>query len=171
MRRIALACFVMSAASASAGNMSLAITGLPAIQLTGFSTGASDPATFSTGSGGGAGKVTFKEFSFKATQSAATPMLLLKVSNGAHITTATVQVRSLDGAQLVSQWDLTDVLVSAVDVTNGAVDPKAKNGDFFATPETSFSLQFGKVCYKVFAADGTTVASQMCWDQATNSAT
>jgi len=171
MRRIALACFVMSAATAAfAGNMSLTLNGLPAVQLTGFSTGASNPGVVVSGGGAGAGKVNFKEFRFTATQSSATPMLMVKVSTGAHIPGGTVQVRSLDGSRLVAQWDLTDVLVSSVDVTNGAPGTKEKTTDFFATPETSFSLQFAKYCYKVFAADGTTVASQMCFDVASNTA-
>lgn len=171
MRRVVLACFVVSASAAFGGNMSLTLPSIPVIELTGFSTGASMPVSISLGGGGAtAGKVTYKEFAFKATQSAATPMLMLKVSNGGHIPSATVQVRSLDGTRLVAQWDLTNVLVTSVDVANGAADPKAKDASFFAAPETSFSLVFAKYCYKVFAADGTTVASQMCWDIATNSA-
>ncbi|MGE5096416.1 MAG: type VI secretion system tube protein Hcp [Betaproteobacteria bacterium] len=170
MRRIALACFVVSASAAFGGNMSLTLTGLPAVQLTGFSTGASMPATISTGGGASAGKVTFKEFTFKATESAATPTLMAKLAGGAHIAAATVQVRSTDGTQLVAQWDLADVLVTSVDIANGAADPKSKDATFFATPETAFSLAFAKYCYKVFAADGTTVASQMCWNLETNSA-
>ncbi|HET9652444.1 MAG TPA: type VI secretion system tube protein Hcp [Usitatibacter sp.] len=129
------------------------------------------PSTISSGGGGAsAGKVTFKDFTFKATQSSASPMLMQKVSAGSHIANAKFQVRSPDGTRLVAEWELTDVLVTAVDVTNGAGDTKAKDATFFATPETSFSLAFAKYCYKVFAADGTTVASQMCWNIVTNSA-
>ena len=169
MRRIALSCFVLTATAAFAGNMTLTVDTLPAVQLTGFSTGASNAGSIS-GGGGGAGKVSFKEFTFKATQSAATPTLMLNMSQGKHLKSAKVQVRTSDGARLVAEWVLSDLLVSAVDVVNGDADPnpKAKGADFFLAPETLFSLQFVKYCYKVFAADGTSVASQMCWDLAAN---
>jgi type VI protein secretion system component Hcp len=169
MRRAILACFALCATAALAGNMSVAIDTLPAVQLSGFATGGSNVGSIASGGGSGAGKVTFKEFSFKATQSAATPKLMLLMSQGKHIPNVKVQVRTPDGARLSTEWQLSDALVSAVDVTHGEADPKAKGPDFFMAPETTFSLQFRKYCYKVFAADGTTVASQMCWDLATNS--
>lgn len=171
MRRTVLACLVMSASAAIAGNMSLTLTDLSPIEITAFSTGASMPATISSGSGGSAGKVTFKEFMFKATESAATPILTQKLSTGAHIPGATFQVRSVDGSRLVAEWDLTDVFVTSLDITNGAPDPRGRDASFFATPETSFSLAFAKYCHKVFAADGTTVTSQVCWNILTNSTT
>ncbi|HSN20191.1 MAG TPA: type VI secretion system tube protein Hcp [Usitatibacter sp.] len=172
MRRIVLACFVLSASAAFGGNMSLTLSGLPAIQVTGFSTGASMPVSISSGTGGaGIGKVSFKEFAFKATESSATPMLMQKLSTGTHLPGGTLQVRSLDGTRLVAEWDLTDVFVVSVDVNNGASDPRGRDASFFATPETSFSVVFAKYCYKVFAADGTTIASQMCFNLATGSAT
>ena len=168
MRRIALSFFALSAAAAFAGNMTLTIGTLPAVQLTGFSTGATNPVSFSGGGGGSTGKAIFKEFSFKAAQSSATPTLMNNLSQGRHVASAKVQVRTPDGARLVSEWTLTNVLVTAVDVFNGDADPKARGPAFFLAPETLFSLQFTKYCYKVFAADGTTIASEMCWDLATN---
>lgn len=169
MRRIVLACFAMSSAAALAGNMSLSINGLPAIQLSGFSTSASEASSIgSQSSGAGAGKAAFQEFDFKATESAATPTLLANLATGAHFPTATVQVRTPDGSKLVAEWDLSEVFVTSLGVTNGAADPRGRDAGFFAAPETSFGLAFAKYCYKVFAADGSTVASQMCFDLATN---
>jgi type VI protein secretion system component Hcp len=160
MRRIALSCFILSATAAFAGNMSLMIDTLPTVPLTGFSTGASNTVS-PVGGGGGVGKVIYKEFAFKATQSAVTPTLVLFTSNGKRIPSARVQVRGLDN-RLAAEWVLSDVAVSAVEVVNG--EERTKNSNLFYLPEIAFNLQFAKYCYKVFAANGITVASEMCWD-------
>lgn len=167
-RGAVLASIVMSSTAASAGNMSLEIDALPAVQLSAFDTGASNVVVFSGGGGGGSGKVTFKAFGFKAPQSATTPALMRYVADGRHLQSARVQVRSTDGARLLSEWTLSDALVTSVEVVNGEADAKAKAGDIYMPPETAFSLVFSRYCYKVFAADGATIASQMCWDLATN---
>ena len=166
--RIALPCLLVSATAAFGGNMSVVVGTLPAVQLTGFSTGATNPSSTSGSGGGGAGKVSFQDFHFTAPQSAASPDLMRWVSNGQHVQRATVQVRSTDGTRLLSEWVLSDVLVRGVGIVNGGADPKAKDPDIYLAPEMTFSLAFSKYCYTLFAADGRTVASQMCWDLAAN---
>lgn len=167
MRRIALASLVALALPAAAGNMMVTLDGLSPIALSGFSTGASNAVSLS-GGGTGVGKVTYKDFTFRAPQSISTPQLMLRVSDGRHLKTVTVQVRTPDGSKLSTEWILSDGLVTSVDVTNGPVDPKAKSPDFFLAPETSFTVIFDKYCYRVYAPDGTTIASQMCWDISAN---
>jgi hypothetical protein len=63
---------------------------------------------------------------------------------------------------------LTDVLVTSFAVQNGDPDPKKPNN--FLVPAVAFALAFQKACYRVFAANGS-VASESCWNVATNSAT
>jgi type VI protein secretion system component Hcp len=169
-RRALIACFVSAATAASAGNMSLELEGLPAVQLSAFDTGASNASTFLSGGGSATGKATFKDFTFRSTQSAATPGLMRYVADGRIIRSARIQVRSTDGVRLLSEWTLTGVLVSSLSIVNGELDVKAKAADSYLTPETTFSLGFSKVCYKVFAADGTAVAAEMCFDLAANKA-
>ena len=165
-----LACTLASGASAFAGNMSLALDGIPAVQVSGFDNGVINAGSSTSGGGSGAGKAVFKDFNFRATQSAASPTLLKHVADGRHIPTGTLQVRSSDGTRLLSEWVFTDALVSSFNAVNGDIDPKSKTGDMFLSPETTFSLAFRKVCYRVYATDGTTVANEACWDVATNAA-
>jgi type VI protein secretion system component Hcp len=167
--RIALLACVAASPAAFAGNMSLALDGLPAVQVSGFDDGVSNVGSFTSGGGSGAGKAVFKDFSFRATQSAASPALLKHVAEGRHIATGALQVRSSDGSRLIAEWAFTDVLVSSFNVVNGDIDPKGKTGDMFLSPETAFSLAFKKVCYRVYATDGSTVANEACWNIATNS--
>jgi type VI protein secretion system component Hcp len=172
MRRFVLASLLAGAGAVHAGNMSVTIAGLPApVAITGFSTGAANAGTFPSGGGGGAGKPTFKDFTFKAPQSAATALLLKNLAAGTHLPSARIQVRSADGARLLSEWTLTGVLVAAIDVVNGAPDPKGKAPDFFLPPETAFSLRFSRYCYVVMEGDGTTIATQTCYDLATGTVT
>jgi type VI protein secretion system component Hcp len=145
-----------------AGNMILTIDTLPAVEVSGLRT-AAENAGGTIGGGSGAGKPVYKAFEFAATQSAMTPTLLKQLTQGKHFQQARLQVFTSDGLRLTSEWALDEVFVSAVSIEGGAPDPKAKAPNTFQLPETKFSLQFAKYCYKVFAADGS-VAGQMCYD-------
>jgi len=164
-----LACSVFPAATALAGNMSLALDGVPAVQVSGFDNGVSNTGSFTSGGGSGVGKAVFKDFNFRTTQSTASPTLFKHVAEGRHIQTGALQVRSSDGSRLLAEWAFSDVLISSFNVVNGDIDPKSKTGDMFLTPETAFSLSFRKVCYRVYATDGSTVANEACWNLGTNS--
>lgn len=167
-RTVALACAALLPAAAPAGNMSLMIDGIPgAIEVLSFSIGAKQPGTLSGGGGGDTGKVTYGEFAFTATESAASPAQLDHVNRGKHIPTARLIVLHPDSGKPQSEWLLTDVLVSSFSAGNGAPDPKAKQPNTFLVPVTAFGLAFVKVCYRVFAADGS-VAKEACWDIAQN---
>ena len=77
MVRSILSCFAFSSCAAFAGNMTLTIDDIPSIAVSSFANGGANSASFSSGSGAGVGKVEFKDFTFKATQSTATPLLML----------------------------------------------------------------------------------------------
>ena len=164
-----LACMLAPATAAIAGNMTLVLDGVPAVQVSGFENGVSNPASIASGGGGGAGKADFRDFTFRATQSSASPTLFLYVAQGKHIQSGSLQVRSSDGARLLSEWAFNDALLTGFTVNNGPVEPKSKAGDMFLAPETLFSLAFAKICYRVYAADGTTVTTEACWNIKTNS--
>ena len=111
--------------------------------------------------------MSYSDFQFKATESAASPLQLKFTSNGQHIANARFGVLSADGTRTISEWAFQDVLFTSLGVENGAEDPKAKQPNSFETPVTTFSINFAKVCYRVFASNGA-IASQVCWDIAGN---
>jgi type VI secretion system secreted protein Hcp len=63
-----------------------------AIELASFSWGVSNPGSSSTGSGGGAGKVSFQDFSFAARAGKQSPLLFGAAAEGKHIPSATLTV-------------------------------------------------------------------------------
>ena len=168
--RFALAAAVATtlAPAALAGNMSLTIQGIPgSIEVLSFSIGATNPGSFASGGGGGAGKVKFNEFTFTATESAASPSQLDHVTRGKHIPTARLAILHPESGNPHSEWVLTDVLVTSFGVDNGAPDPKGKSPNTYLAPVTRFGLGFVKVCYRLFAANGS-VAKETCFDLASN---
>ena len=167
----ASAAFAASFASTSslAGNMSLTIEGIAgSIEVLQFNFGAKNPASVGgAGGGAGSGKVTFSDFAFTATESAAGPALFDYVSAGKHSPGARFAVLDPNTGKPQSEWVLTDVIVSAFGVQNGDLDPKAKQPNTFAIPTTAFGLAFAKACYRVFAGDGS-VAKEACWNVVAN---
>jgi type VI secretion system secreted protein Hcp len=155
----------------AAGNMSLTLEGISqSIEIVSFSFGATNAGSLASGGGGGAGKVSFKEFSLSSSESAASPMLFNFVSAGRHSQSARLSVASSDTGKPQSEWVLTDVLVTSFSVQNGEPDPKAKQPNTFLVPAVAFGLSFAKACYRVFAADGS-VAKEACWNVVTNAPT
>jgi len=178
MRRASIRNLVVAAFAASlpalpsfAGNLSLMIDGIGgSIEVLAFNFGARNQGSIASGGGSGAGKVSFTEFTFSATESAASPSLFEYVNQGKHTPSARFTVNNPDTGKLHSEWVLTDVLVTSFSVTNGDLDPKAKLPNTFGAPVTAFGLSFAKACYRVFAGDGS-VAKESCWNVATNSTT
>ena len=148
--------FYCCALSAQAGNMSLVIEGIAApVDIRAFSFGVSNSGTVLT-----AGKVNYQDVSFVALESAASPPQLLFTSTGVHRASAVFKVFSPATGLLLSDWTFTDVIVNSFQIGG---DP--------AGASTSFTLNFGKLSYRVYAANGGTVAQQMCWNVATSTAT
>lgn len=111
----------------------------------------------------------FGDFTFTATESAASPTLFNYVSSGRHSPSARLSVLDPASGKPQSEWVLTDVLVTAFGVQNGELDSKAKLPNTFAIPVTAFGVTFSKACYRVLAADGS-VAREACWNVVTNTA-
>jgi type VI protein secretion system component Hcp len=154
--------------SANAGNLSLTLDGITTpIEILSFKVGASNVGTVVCGGGSGAGKVTYTGFAMTAPESAASPILLSGVNDGRHLRTGRLQVHSSSGLTLLSEWTFNNVAMVAFDIESGAPDPKAKGANQFLPPQTSFALEFSRVCYRIFGADGK-VAQETCWDLAEN---
>jgi type VI secretion system secreted protein Hcp len=84
------------------------------IQLLSFSWGASNTGSFASNSGGGAGKVTFSDFSFAMNINKASPELMLSCATGKHISKAQLICRKAgDKQQEYMKVHFTDLLVSS----------------------------------------------------------
>lgn len=158
-----------AAASGAPGNMSLNVEGIPsAIEVLSFAFSAKNSGSFSSGGGGGTGKVSFSDINFSSNESSSSPDLFNFVNTGRHSQSARLSILNSDTGKPQSEWVLTDVLVTSFAVQNGDPDPKKTNT--FLVPAVAFALAFQKACYRIFADNGS-VAKESCWNVATNSAT
>lgn len=117
------------------------------VELLSWSFGATQQGTFSTGAGGGAGKVAMQDFNFTMHVDKSTPKCLLACANGEHITKATLVARKAGKEQQeYLKVVLSDVLISGINIL----------GDGSVLPVTQVSLNFAKVEieYKEQKADG-----------------
>jgi type VI secretion system secreted protein Hcp len=117
------------------------------IQLLSFSWGASNTGSFASNSGGGAGKVSFSDFSFAMNINKASPELMLSCATGKHISKAQLICRKAgDKQQEYMKVHFTDLLVSSYQ-TSGSSE----------IPVDSISLNFATLKYEYAPqkADGT----------------
>jgi type VI secretion system secreted protein Hcp len=128
------------------------------IELESFSWGASNTGSVDAGGGGGAGKVSFKDFSFTAKVGIQSPQLFRALAEGEHIRNGIVTVNH--GGQSESLvFMLTDILISGYSETMppaaaAAVvpcdrddqDQGKKNNN---APMESVSLNFTKIEFKI----------------------
>ena len=111
------------------------------IDLLSWSWGATNSGTFSTGGGGGSGKVSMQDFHFTMRVNKATPKLIQACATGHHIKKATLTCRkSGKTPQEYLKIVFTDLLVSSYQ-TGGA-------GQEETIPEEQISLNFAKIEYE-----------------------
>jgi type VI secretion system secreted protein Hcp len=134
------------------------------IEIESFSWGATQPGTFSSGGGGGAGKVSFQDIHFTTRVNVASPNLMVACASGQHIKVATLTVRKAGKDQQEYYIiKLSDNLVSSYQ-SGGSEGSNA-------LPVDQFSLNFAKIEfeYKIQKPDGTLGASvKGGWDLKTN---
>ncbi len=119
------------------------------IDLMSFSWGASNGGTFSTGGGGGAGKVSFQDLHVTSYVSKASPKLMLACAGGDHIKSAVLYVRKAGkDQQEFYNVKLSDVLISSYQASASDGNPR---------PVDQFSINFAKIEfeYKEQKIDGT----------------
>lgn len=133
------------------------------IDIQSFSWGASNGGTFSTGGGGGAGKVNMQDFHFTMQVNKATVKLMLACAGGDHIKSSILTCRKAGKEQQeFFKVTFSDILVSSFQSGGGGGD---------TLPVDSISLNFAKVEweYKEQKADGTLGgAIKAGWDQKKN---
>jgi type VI secretion system secreted protein Hcp len=116
------------------------------IEVHGWQWGASNATTMATGGGGGAGKVSFHDFSFTHNYDKASPALLKNCAKGTHIKKAVLHQRKAGGGQ---QEFLT---ITFEDVFITSLAPSGSGEQVME----SVSFSFGKYSldYKPQKADG-----------------
>jgi type VI secretion system secreted protein Hcp len=108
------------------------------IEVESFSWGASQPGSFASGSGGGAGKASFQDLHFTSTVNKASPLLAKACATGQHIKKAVLFVRKAGGAQEdFYSVTLEDVLISSYQ--------SGGHGGSTALPTDQFSLNYAKI--------------------------
>jgi type VI protein secretion system component Hcp len=169
----ALLAMALHAPPADAGNMTLSLAGsnlTAAMEILAFSTNIANAFVAHVAGGGGTSRANYADFGFTAPQTAASTLIALRASSGAFFETAQLRIFSPDGAQLLSQWVLSNVIVGGFTANSGgSAQPRATAPTTFLPPVTSFQLRFSKYDYTVYASDGS-VASHMCWNLETNTA-
>jgi type VI secretion system secreted protein Hcp len=109
------------------------------IEVLSYSWGATNPASFSSGSGASAGKVEFDEFSFTKLYDRSSPVLLLDLAQGKQIEEALFDFLTLTGGatpEVYLQYKFSDVFMTSYDVAGSTGG---------GNPIESWSFTFGKV--------------------------
>jgi len=125
---------------------------LDTIEIESFSWGLSNTGAHASGGGGGAGKVSMRDFTFTTRLSKATPQLLMACAGTNTIKQAVLFVRK-SGSDRSDYYTITleDVLVSSLSQTGQGSSSTA--GD--SMPMEQVALNFATVTISHTAADGT----------------
>jgi type VI secretion system secreted protein Hcp len=135
------------------------------LDVTSFSAGMQNAGSFSSGGGGGSGKVTFQDMHFTKFADSASHDLQLKCADGTHIKEAVIYVRK-QGAGKQQDFiviTLSDVLVSSFQYSG--------SDGMGSAPQESFSLNFAKIKYEYKPQDekgALGAAKTFSWDTKTN---
>jgi type VI secretion system secreted protein Hcp len=113
------------------------------IQIESFSWGVTNSGSFSSGGGGGAGKVSFQDIHFSAPVSKASPLLFKGVAQGTHFKKATLYVRKAGAAG--GQGDY--YVIKMEDCLVSSYQSRPSDGSD-AVPTDQFSLNFTKIEFK-----------------------
>ena len=117
------------------------------IELESFSLGGTNAASFSSGGGGGAGKVALQDFHFTKKVDAASVKLFVAMATGEHLASAVLTCRKAGKEQ--QEY----IIIKMNDIIVTSVQPSGSSEN----PVESFSLQPGKIDieYKPQKPDGT----------------
>jgi type VI secretion system secreted protein Hcp len=112
------------------------------IEISSFSWGATNTGTSASGTGGGAGKVSFQDLHFTTSVNKASPLLMLACASGQHIKKAVLFVRKQGGDQQEFYTiTLEDVLVSSYQ-SGGSEGSHAIPTDQFSLNFTSIKFEY-----------------------------
>jgi type VI secretion system secreted protein Hcp len=146
------------------------------IEIESFSWGASQLGAHASGGGGGAGRVSFQDFSMVHRIDKSSPILFLRCASGEHIKKAVLVLYRQSGSQGPGQspymvYTMSDVLVSSVKPSGDDQEIASASAPAHALPMENFSLNFTKVEMEYNLVDRTGGAGgsvRAGWDLATN---
>jgi type VI secretion system secreted protein Hcp len=116
------------------------------IEIESFSWGASHPGSFSSGGGGGTGKVSFQDLHFVTPVNKASPLVAKACATGQHIKKAVLFVRKAGGKQEeFYKVTIEDILVSSYQ--------SGGHGGSGQVPTDQFSLNFAKIEFEYSPQD------------------
>jgi type VI secretion system secreted protein Hcp len=116
------------------------------IEVDSFSWGASNSGSFSSGTGGGTGKVSFQDIHFVTSVNKSSPLVAKATATGQHIKKATLYVRKAGGKQEeFYKIVLEDVLVSSYQ--------SGGHSGGNQVPTDQFSLNFAKIDFEYSPQD------------------
>ena len=128
------------------------------VEVFSFSWGASNDAA----SGGGAGKVSFSDFSFTTKVSKASPKLMLACATGQHISHATLYLRRDENdPEDYIIIEMSDILISSVQQRGQTRDDLATSqsgttsGDADDRPTEEVAFYYNRVAFTYIGPDGT----------------
>jgi type VI protein secretion system component Hcp len=104
------------------------------------------------------GLTIFGAFTVTKRVDATSPSLLVSAASGRHLQQARIDLFDLDGATILTRYELTDVTIMGVIVNSG------RAGEAQALIE-EVSLDYGRIRQTVFTASGPV---QGCWDRPQN---
>lgn len=119
------------------------------IDVESFSWGVSNSGSV-LGSGGGAGRANFRDFTVSKRLDKASPFLMMASATGQHIKTATLVIETAPMGVQIGQIKLTDVLVSSVDASRQTTATTEIVGE-----EVALSFAKVELDYKPLKPDGT----------------
>lgn len=126
------------------------------IEVTSFSWGTVQQGATSTGSGGGAGKVSFQDLHILMPVSQASPQLFLACAQGRHVKTAVLTCRRSGGR---NQLDFLTLTLTDVTVTSYQTNGQSEGGALMDA--VSFAYDQIAVDYRPQKADGSLEESAM----------
>lgn len=118
------------------------------MEILSWSWGETNSGTFSSGGGGGAGKVNMQDFHFVINMGKHTPILMQLCAKGDHIPTGLLTCRKAGGDKMeFLKVEFNDLLISSYQTGNS-------QGMESPTDQCSFNYSKIKITYKEQKADG-----------------
>lgn len=148
-----------------AGSLTLAgIQSTPAspdttLSVLAWSWGLSNSGTTHIGGGAGAGKANLQDISMTLPQTNVSPLLVEAISTGEHLTQAKLVVFRPGTTTPAEEYVVSDVLLTAFSAGGSA-------GKGPAT--ANLTVNFARIEYRSFAANGTTVVHETCFEVVEN---
>jgi type VI secretion system secreted protein Hcp len=112
------------------------------IDVESFSWGVTNPGSFASGGGSGAGKANFSDFNFTMSYNKSSPVLMQACASGKHFKSATFTVRKAgENQQEFLIYKFTDIIISSYQTSGGGDIPMDAVSFAFTKVEVEYKIQ------------------------------